>query len=61
MTIKELRAYLKEKGIKGYSTMKKAELEVKVQKIQQEDRRVEYDRQLRETALCHACLTEQRK
>ena len=61
MTIKELRAYLKEKGIKGYSTMKKAELEVKVQKIQQEDRRVEYDRQLRENALCHACLTEQRK
>ena len=61
MTIKELRAYLKEKGIKGYSTMKKAELEVKVQKIQQEDRRAEYERQLRENALSHACLTEQRK
>ena len=37
------------------------ELEVKVQKIQQEDRRAEYERQLRENALCHACLTEQRK
>ena len=44
MTIKELQTYLKEKGIKGYSTMKKAELEVNVQKIQQEDRRAEYER-----------------
>ena len=43
-----MRTYLKEKGIKGYSTMKKAELEVKVQKIQKEDRRAEYKRQLRE-------------
>ena len=41
--------------------MKKAELEVKVQKIQQEDRRAEYERQLRENALCRACLTEQKK
>ena len=32
MTIKELRAFLKEEGIKGYSTMKKAEFEGKVQK-----------------------------
>ena len=46
MTIKELQTYLKEKGIKGYSTMKKAELEGKVQKIQQEDRRAEYESQL---------------
>ena len=41
--------------------MKKAELEVEVQKIEQEDRRAGYERQLREDALCHACLTEQRK
>ena len=41
--------------------MKKAELEIKVQKIQQEDRRAGHERQLREDALCHACLTEQRK
>ena len=41
--------------------MKKAELEVEVQKIQQEDRRAGYERQLREDALCRACLTEQRK
>ena len=61
MTIKELRAYLKERGIRGYSTMKKAELEVEVQKIQQEDRRAAYERQLREDALCRACLAEQRK
>ena len=33
MTIKELRAYLKERGIRGYSTMKKAELEVEVQNL----------------------------
>ena len=37
------------------------ELEVEVQKIQQEDRRAGYERQLREDALCRACLTEQRK
>ena len=61
MKIKDLRAYLKERGIRGYSTMKKAELEIKVQKIQQEDRRAGYERQLRENALCRACLTEQRK
>ena len=61
MTIKELRAYLKERGIRGYSTMKKAELEVEVQKIQQENRRAAYERQLREDALCRACLTGQRK
>ena len=41
--------------------MKKAEFKGKVQKIQQEYRRAEYERQLRENALCHACLMEQRK
>ena len=61
MKINELRAYPKERGIRRYSTMKKAELEVKVQKIQQEYRRAEYERQLRVNALCRACLTEQRK
>ena len=29
--------------------------------IRDRDRRAEYERQVRENALCHACLTEQRK
>ena len=60
MKVFELRAFLKERGFRGFSTMQKSELEAKVRKIQQEDRRAEYERQLRENVLCHACLTEQK-
>ena len=55
-----MRAFLKERDIKGYSTMKKSKLTEEVQKIQQEDERAEYERQLRENVLCRACLNEQR-
>ena len=61
MKVLEMRAFLKGRGIRGYSTVKKSKLKEEVQKIQQEDERAEYERQLRENALCHTCLTEQRK
>ena len=56
MKVLEMRAFLKGRGVRGYSTLKKSKLEEEVQKIQQEDKRTEYERQLRENALCHACL-----
>ena len=60
MKVLEMRSFLKERGIRGYSTLKKSKLKEEVQKIQQEDERAEYERQLRENALCHACLNQQR-
>ena len=54
-----MRAFLKERDIRGYSTMKKSKLTEEVQKIQQEDEIAEYERQLKENVLCRACLTEQ--
>ena len=60
MKVLEMRAFLKGRGIRGYSTLKKSKLEEEVQKIQQEDERAKYERQLRENALCHACLNQQR-
>ena len=56
----KLRGFLKERGIRGYSTMKKQELEAKVQKIQQEDKRAKYEEDLRHNAVCSACLEQQR-
>ena len=56
----KLRGFLKERGIRGYSTMKKQEHEAKVQKIQQEDKRAEYEEDLRHNAVCSACLEQQR-
>ena len=60
MKVLEMRAFLKGRGIRGYSTLKKSKLEEEVQKIQQEDKRTEYEQKLRDTALCLACLNEQR-
>ena len=60
MKVLEMRAFLKGRGIIGYSTLKKSKLKEEVEKIQQEDKRAEYERQLRENALCHACLNQQR-
>ena len=60
MKVLEMRAFLKGRGVRGYSTLKKSKLEEEVQKIQQEDERAEYEQKLRDTALCLACLNEQR-
>ena len=60
MKVFELRGFLKERGIKGYSTLKKAELEAKVQKLQKQERAEKYEQNLRDRAVCSACLREQR-
>ena len=60
MKILELRGFLKERGIRGFSMMKKSELEAKVQEIKGQERAEKYEQNLRDTALCSACLHEQR-
>ena len=60
MKVKELRKYLKDRGVKRYSTMKKADLAKKVAEIQEKEAKDEYERQLRERALCRDCLNQQR-
>ena len=60
MKVSELRGYLKERGIRGFSTLKKGELEAKVKKLKEQDRAEKYEQNLRDTALCTACLLEQR-
>ena len=60
MKIFELRGFLKERRIKGYSTLKKTELEAKVEKLQKQERAERYEEDLRHNAVCTACLREQR-
>ena len=60
MKVFQLRAFLKERCIKGYSTLKKAELETKVQEIKEQEKAETYERELRDTALCSTCLEQQR-
>ena len=60
MKVFELRGFLKERCIKGYSTLKKSELEAKVREIKEREEIAMYERNLRDTALCAACLHEQR-
>ena len=60
MKIFELRGYLRERGIRGYSMLKKGELEAKVQEIKEKERAETYERELRDTALCSTCLEQQR-
>ena len=61
MKVFELRTYLKERGVKGYSTLKKAELEAKVQKLKEQEKTEKYEENIRDTVICAACLDEQRK
>ena len=60
MKVFELRGFLKERGVRGFSTLKKAELEAKMQKLKEQERAETYEQNLRDTALCAACLSEQR-
>ena len=60
MEVFELRGFLKERGIKGHSTLKKAELEAKMQKLQKQEKAEKYEQNLRDTAICGACLLQQR-
>ena len=49
MKVFELRGFLKERGIRGYSTLKKSELEAKVQEIKEKERAEKYEENLRDT------------
>ena len=60
MKIFELRGFLKERGVRGYSTLKKVDLEERVKKLKEQEEVAMYERELRDTALCAACLHEQR-
>ena len=60
MKIPELRSYLKERGVRGFSTLKKTELEAKVQKIKEKEKAEKYEENLKNTALCSTCLEQQR-
>ena len=61
MKVFELRGFLKERGVRGFSTLKKAELEAKVQKLKEEERAGKYEENVRDTVICASCLDEQRK
>ena len=60
MKIFELRGYLRERGVRGFSMMKKSELEAKVQKLKEQEKAEKYEENLKNTAVCAACLGEQR-
>ena len=60
MKVFELRAYLQERGVRGYSTLKKANLEEKVKKLKEREKAEKYEENLKNTAVCAACLSEQR-
>ena len=60
MNVSELRAFLKERRIKGYSTLRKEELEEKVKKLKEQEKAEKYEQNLKDTALCSTCLEQQR-
>ena len=60
MNVNELKGYLKERGVRGYSTLKKSELQIKVREIEEKEKAEKYEQNLRDTAVCSACLSEQR-
>ena len=59
MKVTELRGFLKDRGIRGFSTLKKGELEAKVREIQEKEEVEKYEDDLR-NAVCSACLEQQR-
>ena len=61
MKVFELRGFLKERGVRGFSTLKKTELITKVEKLKEQERAEKYEENLRDTVMCRACLDEQRK
>ena len=60
MKVKELRGYLKERGVKGYSTMRKEELKERVDKLKAAELTRKYEEDLRKGVVCRACLEQQR-
>ena len=60
MNVSELKGYLKERGIRGFSTLKKGELETKVREIKEKEKLEKYEEDLRHNAVCSACLEQQK-
>ena len=44
MKVFELRAFLKERGFRGFSTMQKSELEAKVREIKEKEKAEKYEK-----------------
>ena len=59
MNVSELRGFLKDRGIRGFSTLKKSELEAKVKKLKEQERAEKYEEDLRHN-VCLVCLKQQR-
>ena len=60
MKVSELKGYLKDRGIRGFSTLKKGELEAKVREIEEKEKAEKYEEDLRHNAVCSACLEQQK-
>ena len=59
MKKEELEAFLKDRKIRVYSSKIKDVLEKKVSEVKEIEVSEEYERKLRDRALCSACLKEQ--
>ena len=60
MKVSELKGYLKDRGIRGFSTLKKGELEAKVREIKEKEKAEKYEEDLSQNAVCSGCLEQQR-
>ena len=60
MNVSELRGFLKDRGIRGFSTLKKGELEAKVREIKKKEKAEKYEEDLRHNAVCSTCLEQQK-
>ena len=60
MKKEELISFLKDRGFGGYSSKKKDVLEKKVSEIKKKEASEEYERKLRDEAVCSPCLEQQR-
>ena len=60
MKVCELRAFMKERRVRGFSTMKKEELEERVRELKKAEEKKKYEEELKRRAVCSACLREQR-
>ena len=60
MKKEELKSFLKDRRIRGYSSKKKDVLEKKVSEVKEKEASEEYERKIRDRAVCSACLVQQK-